>query len=212
MLRGWGVVSLAPFDERKQNAWVSLFRQRADMRLLAGVLALSVATLGGCFSDDAPSERGDPGVERQESAKLDFDRIDGLAIGGTTADAEDGGLSLVQDGERFDSCVVMTVQSLPGVRAIVVNDTIKVIELAGEHKTIAGVGPGSTKAEVTSAHAGQPVQERVNRFSFAEVAVAQRAEGDPLTLSYIFDERAERVTEVRAGRASDLVAYDEGCA
>ena len=168
--------------------------------------------LGGCFSDDAPSDRGDPGAERQPAPMLDFEGVDGLVIGGTTADAEDRGLSLVQDGQRFDSCVVMTVQSLPGVSAIVVNDTIEVIEVMGENKTIAGVGPGSTKAEVTGAHAGQPVQERVNRFSFAEVAVAQSAEGDPLTLSYVFDEQAERVTLVRAGRASNLVAYDEGCA
>jgi hypothetical protein len=143
---------------------------------------------------------------------LDFDGIDGLTIGGTIADAEDGGLVFVQEGERLDSCVIMTVQSLPGITAIVVNDSIEVIELAGENKTIAGVGPGSTKAEVTSAHAGQPVQERVNRFSFAEVAVAQSPEGDPLTLSYIFDHTAERVTRVRAGQASNLVAYDEGCA
>jgi hypothetical protein len=156
--------------------------------------------------------RGDPGVERQASPILDFDGIDGLTIGGTTADAEDAGLALLQEGDRFDSCVVMTVQSLPGVRAIVVNDTIKVIELAGETKTIAGVGPGSTRAEVTSAHAGQPLQERVNRFAFAEIAVAQSAADDPLTLSYIFDHRAERVTGVRAGHASDVVGYDEGCA
>ena len=106
----------------------------------------------------------------------------------------------------------MAVRSLPGVTAIVVTDTIEVIELTGENKTIAGVGPGSTKAEVSSAHAGQPVQERVNRFAFAEVAVAQSAEDDPLTLSYTFDETAERVTHVRGGRASNLVAYDEGCA
>ena len=191
--------------------WVSGF-VRADARRLAAILALSVATLGGCFPDDAPSDRGDPGAERQPAPTLDFDGIAGLAIGGTTADAEDEGLVVDQDGQRFDSCVVMTVQSLPGVSAIVVNDTIEVIEVTGENKTIAGVGPGSTKAEVASAHAGQPVQERVNRFQFAELAVAQSAEGDPLTLSYIFDEQGERVTRVRVGRASKLVSYDEGCA
>lgn len=205
-------VSLALLDERKQDACVSVFRQRADTRLLAAGLVLAVATLSSCFFDDAPSESGDPGVEHQGAVMLDFDGIDGLAIGGTTADAEHGGLSLVQDGDRFDSCVVMAVQSLPGVTAIVVNDTIAVIELAGENKTIAGVGRGSTKTEVTSAHPGQRLQERVNRFAFAEVAVAQSAEDDPLTLSYIFDHAAESVTHVRAGRASNLLAHDEGCA
>ena len=181
-----------------------------NTRVAAAVLGLSL-TLGGCFSNGR-SDRGDHTAERQTQAVLDFDRIDGLAIGRTTADAKDGGLTLVQDGERFDTCVVMTVQSLRGVRAIVVNDTIEIIEMTGENKTIAGVGPGSTKAEVTSAHMGQPVQERVNRFSFAEVVVAGTPEGDPLTLSYVFDHTAKRVTRVRAGRASDLLAYDEGCA
>ena len=135
---------------------------RADARLFGAVLALSVATLGGCFSDDAPSDGSDPGAERRPAPTLDFDSIDGLVIGGTTADAQVEGLELVQDGERFESCVVMTLPSLGGVSAIVVNDTIEVIELTGENKTIAGVGPGSTNAEVISAHAGQPVQERVN--------------------------------------------------
>jgi hypothetical protein len=175
------------------------------------VLVFTVVTLGGCFSDDAPSE-SDPGVEDRKSPTLDFHGIAGLRVGKTTSDAADEGMSLVQNGERFDGCVVMTVQSLPGVRTIVVEDTIEIVELTGTTKTVRGVGPGSTKAEVMSAHHGQQVQERVNRFAFVEVAVTQSEEDDPLTLSYVLDERGELVTGVRAGRASSLVAYDEGCA
>ena len=118
----------------------------------------------------------------------------------------------MRDGEPMNSCVVMAVQSLPGIRAIVVNDTIQTIELEGQNKTVAGVGPGSTKAQVATAHPGRPVQELTNRFSFTEIAVAQNAEGDPVTLTYVLDEAGELVTRVRAGRSSNLVAYDEGCA
>ncbi len=112
----------------------------------------------------------------------------------------------------MNSCVVMAVESLPGINVIVVNDIVQTIELEGQNTTVAGVGPGSTKAEVTAAHRGQAVQERTNRFSFTEVVVTQMAEGDPLTITYVLDEAGARVTRVRAGRASKLLAYDEGCA
>ena len=184
------------------------FRLSARPALVVAVLVLTAASLGGCFSDDAPSESGEGG----ESPMLDFDGIEGLRVGKTTFDAANRGMSLVQDGERFDGCVVMTVQSLPGVRTIVVGDRVEIVELTGSARTVRGVGVGSTKADVGRAHDGRRLQERLNRFSFVEVAVAHSGEQDPLTLSYVLDERAGLVTRVRAGRASSLQAYDEGCA
>jgi hypothetical protein len=204
--------ALASRRDHKQYVGVKAFRLRAGPALVVAVLVFTAASLGGCFFDDAPSESGDRGVEGGESPMLDFDGIDGLRVGKTTSDAANGGMSLVQDGDRFDDCVVMTVQSLPGVSTIVVDDRIEIVELTGSARTVRGVGPGSTKADVRSAHDGQRVQERLNRFSFVEVAVAQSEEDDPLTLSYVLDERGELVTRVRTGRASSLQAYDEGCA
>lgn len=191
---------------------MTCFRQRLGVRTGVGVLVIALSGLGGCFTEEAPSEAGDPGVARRESPMLDFGGIDGLAIGDTTSDAEDEGLRLIEDGDPMNSCSVMVARSLPGVRAVVVDDTIRVLELEGQNKTVAGVGPGSTKAEVKAAHQGRSVQERTNRFSFTELAVPHGAEDDPLTLAYVFDEAGERVTRVRAGRTSNLVAYDEGCA
>jgi hypothetical protein len=199
-------------QDHKQYVGVKVFRVRARPALLVPVLVFTAASLGGCFSDDAPSESGDPGVEDGKSPMLDFNGIGGLRVGKTTSDAENEGMSLAQDGERNGGCVVMVVQSLPGVRTIVVEDKIEIVELTGSTKTVRGVGPGSTKPEVTSAHRGQLAQERVNRLAFFEVAVAYSEEDDPLTLSYVFDEQAQLVTRVRAGRASSLIAYDEGCA
>jgi len=144
---------------------------------------------------------------------LDFDGIPGVHVGADTRVSDDDRPTLTREGDVHGSCVLMSVDSAAGVRLIVVEGVVEVVELRGDGTTtVAGVGPGSSRSDVLAAHDGDTVSETTNRFAFVEIVVQREGAGDPPTLAYVLDEGAQTVTEVRAGRAASLTAWDEGCA
>lgn len=184
------------------------------------IVCVAAFTLAACSEEKEPgrfaNEPASPTTTVTPPAPqvvLDFDGIPGVDLGADTRVSDYDGPILTREGDVHGSCEVMSVDSAAGVRLIVVEGVVEVVELRGDGTTtVAGVGPGSSRSDVLAAHDGDTVSETTNRFALVEIVVQREGAEDPPTLAYVLDEGAQTVTKVRAGRAASLTAWDEGCA
>jgi hypothetical protein len=172
--------------------------------------ASSTTTVG---TEDTTTSSSPAIPSRILTMRLRHDGLGPVRVGMTLSEIEAAlgePLDLASDDPNA-SCTQHQPSSAGGIFFVIIDDELSFIHAVGL-ATDAGVGPGSTEAEVKAAYEGDHIATGRNRLAVRQLAV-RPSSGEPLATLFLMSTAGneDTVETVMVGSYPEVEHYDEGC-